>query len=60
MKPSPFVKVQQLGPSVWRIHVPGRYLTIAEGELERDAALTIASAHARKRYAEGYPTERGP
>lgn len=58
MRPSPSVLVQQIGPETWRIHVPGRYLTTAEGPLERDAALTIASRHARQRYADGYPGDR--
>lgn len=57
-RPSPSVLVQQLGPETWRIHVPGRYLTTAEGPLERDLALTIASRHARQRYADGYPGDR--
>lgn len=58
-RPSPHVLVQQLGPDVWRIHVPGRYLTVAEGGLERDMALTIASAHARRRYAKAWPVGAG-
>ncbi len=55
---SPSVIVQQLGPATWRVSVPGRYLTEAEGELERDMAVTVASRIARRRYADAYPTDR--
>lgn len=54
---SPLVVVQALGPSIWRISVPGVYLTVAEGEIERDAAITVASRMARRRYADAYPSD---
>jgi hypothetical protein len=55
---SPGVRLQQLGPQTWRVSVPGRYLTVAEGPLERDMAATVASGLARRKYAEAWPTDR--
>lgn len=54
---SPRVIVQQTGPQTWDVRVPGLYATTAEGELERDMAITVASRIARRRYADAYPTD---
>jgi hypothetical protein len=63
MTPDRDVLMRRIGPSEWRIRVPGVYFTVATSWIERDLALSVASLKARRarcrRYAEGYPRTAG-